>query len=218
MDKREEKILKNTYITDDGNKEELKRDQLDIALKGLKTIINSIKDETLNTDLEIDRIVNEQLNRLCEYNINTAILDEVLTHYQDEFEDCLEKRGRYISQNIFNNRIEVSSLKEAKELIEKRKSEPISEFQIEKEKLDNECFLLNKVIEELEGKIERSATATKNVHNKNEVVIKQVETNKGFGKCVKCDKPATHMHNVHDSWSSNPHSEYVPLCDTCWHH
>ena len=77
---------------------------------------------------------------------------------------------------------------------------------------------MNKVIEELEGKIERSATATKNVHNKNEVVIKQVETNKGFGKCVKCDKPATHMHNVHDSWSSNPHSEYVPLCDTCWHH
>ena len=36
-------------------------------------------------------------------------------------------------------------------------------------------------------------------------------------KCKVCGKPATHMHNVHDSWSSNPHSEYVPLCDDCWH-
>lgn len=42
--------------------------------------------------------------------------------------------------------------------------------------------------------------------------------NRSYGNCVKCGKLATHMHNVHNSWISNPHSEYVPLCDNCWHH
>lgn len=38
-----------------------------------------------------------------------------------------------------------------------------------------------------------------------------------LGNCKVCGKPATHMHNVHNSWIANPHSEYVPLCDNCWH-
>lgn len=42
--------------------------------------------------------------------------------------------------------------------------------------------------------------------------------NKSYGNCVKCGKLATHMHNVHNSWISKPHSEYVPLCDNCLHH
>ena len=42
--------------------------------------------------------------------------------------------------------------------------------------------------------------------------------NKNYGNCVKCGNLATHMHNVHNSWIAKPHSEYVPLCDNCWHH
>lgn len=48
--------------------------------------------------------------------------------------------------------------------------------------------------------------------------FKPKETQNNFGKCKVCGKTATHMHNVHDSWSGNPHSQYVPLCDDCWHH